>query len=150
MSVGFHGRGAEHVRLSAAAARTARTMERSLTVPTATSVRQVPATVLLENRQLVIEALPGPISVTHLIGYALVRALADVPEMNSAYLEDGGTPAVLRPAEVNLGILVDTVGPDGQRRIRAPSIKHADSLDFRAFHAAYTGLVKCARTGHHD
>lgn len=147
MGVEFSGRVAERARLSAAAARTARTMERSLAVPTATSVREVPAAMLLENRRLVIEALPGPVSVTHLIGYAVVRALADVPEMNTAYLEDRGSPAVLRPAGVNLGVLVDAVGPGGQRRIRTPSVKRADSLDFRAFHAEYAGLVESARTG---
>ena len=54
-------------------------MEQSLTVPTATSVRAVPAKLLFDNRIVINNHLKrnkgGKVSFTHLIGYALVRAL---------------------------------------------------------------------------
>ena len=51
-------------------------METSLTVPTATSVRAVPAKLLADNRIVINNHLRrargGKVSFTHLIGYALV------------------------------------------------------------------------------
>ena len=73
-------------RLKTAAARTAQNMESSLEVPTATSVRAIPAKLLIDNRIVVnnhlARARGGKVSFTHLIGYALVEALAEMPEMN--------------------------------------------------------------------
>ena len=56
-------------------------MEASLAVPTATSFREIPAKLLEVNRK-VINGYLGPdhggkVSFTHLIGYAVVRAIAD-------------------------------------------------------------------------
>ena len=61
-------------------------MERSLTVPTATSFRNVPAKLLEVNRKVINgyrqRSGLGKVSFTHLIGYAIVRAIADaVPAM---------------------------------------------------------------------
>ncbi|MDP2290300.1 MAG: 2-oxo acid dehydrogenase subunit E2, partial [Actinomycetota bacterium] len=56
-------------------------MERSLTVPTATSFRNVPAKLLEVNRSVIngyrSRTGQGKVSFTHLIGYAIVRAIAD-------------------------------------------------------------------------
>ncbi|HBZ61815.1 MAG TPA: hypothetical protein DEO42_03290, partial [Acidimicrobium sp.] len=56
-------------------------MEASLAVPTATSVRQVPAKLLEVNRKVINgyreRSGESKISFTHLIGYAIVRAIAD-------------------------------------------------------------------------
>src|SRR6185437_13399214 len=63
-------------KLRGAAARTAQNMAASLSVPTATSVRAVPAKLLIDNRIVINNHLQrgrgGKISFTHLIGYALV------------------------------------------------------------------------------
>ena len=71
--------GEEPEALRGAAARTVENMEASLGVPTATSVRIVPAKLLEVNRQILNNQLArtgaGKVSFTHLIAYA-VRARA--------------------------------------------------------------------------
>src|SRR5215213_5979391 len=124
---------AEPAPLRGAAARTATNMEASLGVPTATSFRQVPAKLLEVNRRVINGYLGstgrGKVSFTHLIGYAVVRALRDVPVMNSSYTEVDGKPAVVRHPHVGLGLAVDVAKSDGSRTLLVPSIKEADTLD---------------------
>src|SRR5262249_21088882 len=128
---------AEVLRLRGASARTATNMAASLTVPTATSVRSIPAKLLIDNRIVINNHLTrgrgGKDSFTHPIGYAVVHALSSVPEMNNAYTEVDGKPAVVRPEHVNLGLAIDIVGRDGSRQLLVPSIKGAEALDFRQF-----------------
>jgi 2-oxoglutarate decarboxylase len=143
---------AEHtVRLRGAAARTVTNMTASLTMPTATSVRPVPAKLLVDNRIVINNHLArgrgGKISFTHLIGYAIVRALAIVPEMNFAYGEVDGKPVLVEPEHVNLGLAIDVRKDDGSRQLLVPSIKGAETLDFRQFWMAYEDIIRKARTG---
>jgi multifunctional 2-oxoglutarate metabolism enzyme len=139
------------VRLRGAAARTAANMTASLTMPTATSVRPVPAKLLVDNRIVINNHLArgrgGKISFTHLIGYAIVRALAIVPEMNFAYGEVDGKPMLVEPEHVNLGLAIDVRKDDGSRQLLVPSIKGAETLDFRQFWVAYEDIIRKARTG---
>src|SRR5215213_7225609 len=136
---------ADPTPLRGAAARTATNMESSLGVPTATSFRQVPAKLLEVNRRVINGYLGstgrGKVSFTHLIGYAVVRALRDVPVMNSSYTEVDGKPAVVRHPHVGLGLAVDVAKSDGSRTLLVPSIKEADTLDFATFHARYEDLI---------
>ncbi|MDN4490204.1 multifunctional oxoglutarate decarboxylase/oxoglutarate dehydrogenase thiamine pyrophosphate-binding subunit/dihydrolipoyllysine-residue succinyltransferase subunit [Demequina sp. SYSU T00068] len=138
-------------RLRGPAARVVQNMEASLTVPTATSVRAVPAKMLMDNRVVINNHLArtrgGKVSFTHLIGYAIVEALAEFPSMNVAYTEEDGKPALLTPAEINLGLAIDLAKPDGSRQLLVPSIKGADSMDFHAFWSSYEDLVRRARQG---
>ncbi len=133
------------------AARVVANMETSLTVPTATSVRAVPAKLLIDNRVVVNNHLKrsrgGKVSFTHIIGYALVKALGSMPEMNNSYDEQDGKPVVVQPAHVNLGLAIDLQKSDGSRQLLVPSIKAAETLDFVRFWAAYEDLVKKARGG---
>ncbi len=131
-------------------ARIVTNMESSLTVPTATSFRVIPAK-LLEVNRLVINgylgrSLGGKVSFTHLIGYAVVKALESVPVMNSAYfkLEDG--PGVLHHDHVGLGIAVDLEKPDGSRSLLVPCIKGADAMNFQEFHTEYENLIRKVRS----
>ena len=89
----------------------------------------------------------GKVSFTHLIGYALVRALQSTPELNDAYTEVDGKPAVSRPEHVSLGLAIDAAGRDGGRQLLVPSIKAAETMDFRQFWLAYEDIVRRARTG---
>ncbi len=86
----------EIVPLKGAAARTVANMEASLHVPTATSVRDIPAKLVADNRLVMNNHLKrgrgGKISFTHIIGYAIVKATAAQPEMNVAYTEIDGKP----------------------------------------------------------
>jgi 2-oxoglutarate decarboxylase len=141
--------GAEEVRLRGVAARTVTNMEASLAVPTATSVRAVPAKLLIDNRIVVNNHLKrgrgGKVSFTHLIGYAIVQALKAMPEMNHSYAEVDGKPVLVKPEHINLGLAIDVKKDDGQRQLVVPNIKAAETLDFRQFWAAYEEVVRKAR-----
>jgi len=131
------------------AARVVTNMESSLHVPTATSVRAVPAKLLIDNRVVINNHLArsrgGKVSFTHLIGYALVKALRAMPEMNQGYAERGGKPVVVKPAHVNMGLAIDMAKPDGTRQLLVPCIKGAETMDFVHFWSAYEDMVSKAR-----
>ena len=137
--------------LRGASARVVTNMEASLGVPTATSVRAVPAKLLIDNRVVINNHLArsrgGKVSFTHLIGYALVKALGHMPEMNNGYAEEGGKPALVVPGHVNLGLAIDLAKPDGTRQLLVPSIKSAEAMDFLHFWTAYEEVVRRARGG---
>ena len=138
--------------LKGASARTAKNMEASLQIPTATSARAIPAKVLIENRLLINTHLAstrgGKVSFTHLIAWALVESLAEMPEMNVAYtLDEKGKPALHNPAHVTLGLAIDVPSANGERRLLVPSVKNADTLDLASFIDAYDALVVKARKG---
>jgi 2-oxoglutarate dehydrogenase E1 component len=123
-------------------------MERSLSVPTATSFRNVPAKLLEVNRKVIngyrSRSGQGKVSFTHLIGYAIVRAIADrVPAMNNTYVEGSdGKPRLVRNEHVNMGLAVDVSKADGSRTLVVPVLREADSLDFAGYLAAYEDLIR--------
>uniref|UniRef100_UPI0030F46365 multifunctional oxoglutarate decarboxylase/oxoglutarate dehydrogenase thiamine pyrophosphate-binding subunit/dihydrolipoyllysine-residue succinyltransferase subunit n=2 Tax=Nocardioides sp. GXZ039 TaxID=3136018 RepID=UPI0030F46365 len=135
--------------LRGAPARTVANMDASLTVPTATSVRSVPVKLLWDNRIVInshlARARGGKVSFTHIIGYALVRALASMPEMNVGFEFVDGKPNLITPAHINLGLAIDVPKSDGSRQLLVPSIKHAETMDFAAFWTAYEEIVRKAR-----
>ncbi len=139
------------MQLRGAAARVVSNMEQSLHVPTATSVRAVPAKLLFDNRVVINNHLRrargGKVSFTHIIGYAVVKALAVHPEMNNAFGEVDGKPAVITPEHVNLGIAIDLAGKNGSRSLVVASIKAAETMDFAAFWNAYEDIIRRARNG---
>ncbi|MEZ5114845.1 MAG: multifunctional oxoglutarate decarboxylase/oxoglutarate dehydrogenase thiamine pyrophosphate-binding subunit/dihydrolipoyllysine-residue succinyltransferase subunit [Candidatus Nanopelagicales bacterium] len=143
--------GADVTPLRGPAARVVANMEASLAVPTATSVRSVPAKLLMDNRTVINNHLArgrgGKVSFTHLIGFAVVRAVRDVPAMNAMFAQSDGKPVVVQPEHVNLGLAIDLAKPDGTRQLLVPSIKHAESMDFAQFWATYEDLVRKARNG---
>ncbi len=143
--------GAEVSRLRGAAARTATNMTASLGVPTATSVRSVPAKLLVDNRIVINNHLRrgrgGKVSFTHLIAYAAVTALKAMPEMNESYAEENGKPAIAAPDHINLGLAIDVQGADGARQLLVPNIKAAEQMDFRLFWTSYEDIVRKARSG---
>lgn len=136
-------------KLRGPAARVVTNMEASLEVPTATSVRAIPAKLMVDNRIVINNHLArgrgGKISFTHLIGFALVEALAEMPAMNTSYTVVDDKPSVLTPAHVNVGIAIDLAKPDGTRQLLVPSIKKSDTLDFAGFWSAYEDVVRRAR-----
>jgi 2-oxoglutarate dehydrogenase E1 component len=138
--------------LRGAAARIAANMEASIAVPTATSFRVVPARLLEVNRKVLNNHLSrtggGKVSFTHMIGFAVVRALEAVPVMNSTFVPDEGGKgaAVIRHEHVGLGLAVDQEKSDGSRTLLVPVIKAADTLDFRQFWSVYEELIRKVRT----
>ncbi len=143
------------IRLKGAAARTAKNMDDSLSMPTATSARAIPAKVLIENRAVINSHLArtrgGKVSFTHLIGWAVVESLAEMPLMNVSYgVDEAGKPVLNEPAHVAFGLAIDVPGADGQRRLLVPSIKQADLMDLSRFVEAYEALVAKARNNKLD
>ncbi|WP_460461048.1 multifunctional oxoglutarate decarboxylase/oxoglutarate dehydrogenase thiamine pyrophosphate-binding subunit/dihydrolipoyllysine-residue succinyltransferase subunit [Angustibacter peucedani] len=141
--------GPEVTPLRGASARVVSNMENSLQVPVATSVRAVPAKLLIDNRIVINSHLKrsrgGKVSFTHLIGFAVVKALAAMPEMNNAFTERDGKPALAVPEHVNLGLAIDLAKPDGTRQLLVPSIKGAETMDFAQFWTGYEDVVRRAR-----
>ena len=132
--------------LRGAAARLVANMEQSLTVPTATSFRDVPVALLDVRRKELNAALaPAKVSYTHLIAFALVQAAKLFPVMTHVFAERAGVPHRLEPDGVHLGLAVDVEKKDGSRALVVPVIRHAEAMDFAAFRAAYESLVERAR-----
>ncbi|WP_427384994.1 multifunctional oxoglutarate decarboxylase/oxoglutarate dehydrogenase thiamine pyrophosphate-binding subunit/dihydrolipoyllysine-residue succinyltransferase subunit [Janibacter sp. G56] len=140
----------EIISLRGAAARVVANMDASLEVPTATSVRAIPAKLLIDNRVVINNHLKrsrgGKVSFTHIIGFALIKALEAMPEMNVGFGEDEkGRPALIKPAHVNFGLAIDLQKPDGSRTLVVPSVKAAEKMDFAHFWSAYEDMVRKAR-----
>ena len=132
-------------------ARLAANMEASLEVPVATSYREIPAKLLDVNRLVINGHLRrtrgGKVSYTHLVAYAIVRAVADhTPDMNAAFASGtDGVPRIVRHNHVGLGLAVDHERSDGTRTLLVPCLRHAEGLGFRAFVEAYDELLMRTR-----
>lgn len=138
-------------RLKGVAKSVAANMDSSLDIPTATSFRTVPVKTMFDNRGLINERLKvtrgGKVSFTHLIAYAAIEALVQMPEMNASYQLVDGKPSLHTPEHINFGIAIDAHRPDGSRTLVVPSIKAAELMTFQEFVAAYEGLVRRGREG---
>ncbi|MEO7659843.1 MAG: 2-oxo acid dehydrogenase subunit E2, partial [Pyrinomonadaceae bacterium] len=126
-------------------------MEQSLTVPTATSFRNIPVKVLEENRRIINEFLSqqgrGKVSFTHLIAWAIIQAVKAFPNLNHGFGMIDGTPSRLEHQDVNLGIAIDIEKKDGSRSLLVPNIKGANQMDFAGFFNAFNDQIKKARDG---
>ncbi|TMG11982.1 MAG: multifunctional oxoglutarate decarboxylase/oxoglutarate dehydrogenase thiamine pyrophosphate-binding subunit/dihydrolipoyllysine-residue succinyltransferase subunit, partial [Chloroflexi bacterium] len=139
------------IPLRGAAAALVKHMEESREVPTATSFRTLRVDVLDQRRRQLNQAIqkagrPEKLSYTHLIAFAIVKAVKDVPSMAVTFDRVEGAPARVARG-VHLGLAVDVQRQDGSRILLAPVIHDADRLDFVAFRDQYETLVAKARTG---
>lgn len=143
--------GQEAQVLRGAAAAVVKNMSASLEVPTATSVRAVPAKLMIDNRVVINNHLKrtrgGKVSFTHLIGYALVQAVKKFPNMNRHFAETNGKPTAITPEHVNLGLAIDLPGKDGNRQLVVAGIKRSETMRFGQFIAGYEDIVRRARDG---
>jgi len=143
--------GAETVPIRGPALKIVENMEASLAVPTATSQRRIPVKLLDENRRLINRHLEErgrhKASYTHLIAYALLRALENFPQMNDGFDVIEGQPVRVKREAVNLGIAIDLEKKDGTRSLLVPNIKNANALSFSDFLSAYDDVVSRAREG---
>jgi 2-oxoglutarate dehydrogenase E1 component len=126
-------------------------MESSLSVPTATSERRIPVKLLDENRRIINQHLAendrGKASYTHLIAWAILRAIETFPQLNDGYAEVDNTPSRVKRKGVNLGVAVDLTKKDGTRTLLVPNIKNANALSFAEFLTAYDDVITRARNG---
>ncbi len=144
------GANEELVPLRGVAGKIAENMAVSLTVPTATSQRIVQVRVLDENRQLINQHRTiigkSKVSYTHIIGWAILRALEQLHQLNDAYTEQDGQPFRIVRKQVNFGLAVDVKGKDGSSSLMVPNIKNAAGLAFNQYLAAFDDIVARART----
>lgn len=141
--------GIEEVALSGIAKKIAENMQASLSIPTATSVRTIPVKVLEENRlilndHLVDEAWPR-CSYTHMIAYAIIKAIAKNPSLNNGFARNDKALTKLTREDINLGLAVDLPGKDGSRTLVVPSIKACQRMGFSEFFKAYNDVIDRAR-----
>src|SRR5690349_1822118 len=126
-------------------------MESSLNVPTATSERRIPVKLLDENRRIINQHLAekdqGKASYTHLIAWAVLRAIDMFPQLNDGYADVNNTPSRVKRKSVNLGVAIDLTKKDGTRTLLVPNIKNANALGFSDFLTAYDDVVKRKRDG---
>jgi 2-oxoglutarate decarboxylase len=126
-------------------------MEQSRDIPTATSFRTIAVTVLDARRRelnlgLTTAGQQIKVSFTHLIGYAIARAAAELPEMSAHFARtEQGRPARVESG-VHLGIAVDSRRKDGSRFLVVPVIRDAGGRTFADFRTEYERLIDRART----
>ncbi|MBC5826926.1 MAG: multifunctional oxoglutarate decarboxylase/oxoglutarate dehydrogenase thiamine pyrophosphate-binding subunit/dihydrolipoyllysine-residue succinyltransferase subunit [Candidatus Eremiobacteraeota bacterium] len=125
-------------------------MEQSLNIPTATSFRTMGVDVLDARRRELNAALKSSpsgkkLSFTHLVAFAIVRAVKDVPAMTVSFSRtSAGKPQRIGNG-VHLGLAADVERKDGSRFLVVPVLRDATQLDFAAFISAYDALVAKAR-----
>ncbi len=146
--------GDETVIIRGAGERVIENMTASLSVPTATSLRTVPVKVLEENRRIINQNLKktggGKISFTHIIAWAIVKAVESMPVMNNAFTFSDGAPYVVKRADVNLGLAIDIEKKDGARSLIVPNIKKASRMNFHEFFVAYNDIISRAKSNKID
>src|SRR5580704_15666019 len=135
-------RSEELMPLRGVSARIAENMAISATIPLATSQRIIPVKVIDENRRLINHhrALLGKskVSYTHLIGWAIIRAVKANPGLNHAFAANAaGEMFRVVKKEINFGLAVDVPGKNGQRSLLVPNIKNAGALSFAKYLAAF-------------
>jgi multifunctional 2-oxoglutarate metabolism enzyme len=136
--------GAQPLRGGAAAL--ARYMDESRSIPTATSFRTMPVSVLDERRKQLKNA-GQRVSFTHLIAHAIARAATEqMPVMANHFAEQDDKPQRVDDGACHLGLAVDVEKKDGSRTLMVPVVRDAGRLSFREFLEAYNALVEKART----
>ena len=133
------------------AARLVQNMTESLTVPTATSFREISVKALETararfNGDLKAAGRSEKASFTHFIAWALVQATKQHPVMGNSFAMIGGAPHRITPDGVHLGLAVDVERKDGTRGLVVPVLKHAENVGYAEFQASYDTLVEKART----
>ncbi len=126
-------------------------MNNSLTIPVATSQRTIPVKLLEENRIIINQSLQKrnerKISFTHIIAWAIVKAIMTNPVMNNAFTMLNDRPNVLKRKDINLGIAIDIEKKDGTHSLIVPNIKKANRMNFKEFVKSYDELVDRSRKG---
>ncbi len=133
------------------AARLVQNMTESLTVPTATTFREIPVRALESARSrfnagLKAAGRPEKASFTHFIAWALVQGARQHPVMAQSFAMIDGAPHRVTPDGINLGLAVDVERKDGSRGLVVPVLKHAEQMTYAQFQAAYDVIVEKARS----
>jgi multifunctional 2-oxoglutarate metabolism enzyme len=140
--------------IAGSSARILENMISSLSIPVATSQRSIPVKLLEENRLIINRFMQkrqnGKVSFTHIISWAILKAIPKIPVLNYAYSIIDGKPAVVKRKYINLGLAIDIQKKDGSHSLIVPNIKNVDAMNFTEFFETYEDLVKRSRNGQID
>ncbi|MFH0734311.1 MAG: multifunctional oxoglutarate decarboxylase/oxoglutarate dehydrogenase thiamine pyrophosphate-binding subunit/dihydrolipoyllysine-residue succinyltransferase subunit [bacterium] len=132
-----------------ASAKLIENMNKSLSIPTAISLRTIPVKLLEENRNIINKHLisvgQSKLSFTHFVAYAIVKSLISFPDLNNSFALNNNKPVVIIKNDINIGIAVDLVKKDGSRTLIVPNIKGAQKLNFKQFVDEFNLLIEKAR-----
>lgn len=141
-------------KLNTIQTRIASNMEDSLEIPTATSTRIIPVKALDENRRIINKHLQKvkktKVSFTHILSWAIVRALKELPHMNSSFIKIDDESYKIKKDYINIGFAVDVVRKGGNRLLLVPNIKNAEKLNFDEFILKLDELTYKARNNKID
>jgi 2-oxoglutarate dehydrogenase E1 component len=148
------GEGDDTKIIAGSAQRILDNMNTSLSIPVATSQRSIPVKLLEENRILINQHLKrtdsGKISFTHLISWAIVKAIDKIPAMNNTFTVIDNKPQIIKRSNINLGLAIDIEKKDGSRSLLVPNIKNVNKLHFYEFWKSYEDLIVRSRKGSID
>jgi multifunctional 2-oxoglutarate metabolism enzyme len=137
--------------IAGSSARILENMDISLSIPVATSQRSMPVKLLEENRTIINQQLKirndRKLSFTHIIAWAIIQALKEIPSLNNAFSIIDGKPHLIRRKGINLGLAIDMERRDGSRSLIVPNIKNTEKMTFREFVKAYEDIVSRTRKG---
>ena len=140
----------EIIPLNSLQSRIADNMDSSLGIPTATSFRNIPVKALDENRRIInrylIKLKRNKVSFTHILAWAIIRALIKYPNLNDSFERIDGLPNKIRKKDINLGLAVDITKKDGTRMLLVPAVKKCQNYTFPEFINQYDIVIKKART----
>ena len=143
------GIGEDAVPIRGAGVKIIENMDSSLSIPVATSFRALSVKVLEENRRILNKYLTqsgrSKVSFTHIIGWAIVKAIKEVPVMNNAFTIIDGEPNLLRRNDINVGLAIDVIKKDGSRSLIVPNIKGANKLNFKGYYDKYNDIISRSR-----
>src|SRR5690349_18971674 len=126
-------------------------MESSLNVPTATSERRIPVKLLDENRRIINQHLAekdqGKASYTHLIAWAVLRAIDMFPQLNDGYADVNNTPSRVKRKGGTLGCAIALTKQDRTLTLLGPNIRSGNALSFSELLTAHDDVVTRAREG---
>jgi pyruvate dehydrogenase E2 component (dihydrolipoamide acetyltransferase) len=107
---------------------------------------EVDATALTRMREGLlakVQAASGArLTVTDILIKVCAQALSEQPEVNVAFAESGGGPAIVRQSEVNVGVAVAL-----EQGLVVPVVHHADRLTLAEIARRRSDLVERARSG---
>jgi multifunctional 2-oxoglutarate metabolism enzyme len=140
--------------LSSISSKISQNMEESLEIPSATSTRTMPVKALDENRRIINKHLSNlnkpRVSFTHILSWAIIRAIVKFPKMNDSFLKSEGKAYRLKKNSINFGLAVDIVKKDGSRLLLVPNVKDVQNMTFVKFVDSFDRIIEKTRQGKYE
>lgn len=121
-------------------------MTHSLSVPTATTIRQFEVAEMMSWRRTE-HAAGFEHTIASILAFTLVRTISeDAPSMRARFVSDESGPWRVDDGQVNLGFAVDVSSSRGSS-VLVPVVRGADALTYAQLADRISALVEACRTG---